>query len=295
MYANINGTRIFFDVEGAGFVPDGPLLREKPVCFVLHGGPGGDHTIYKPALSPISEYMQLVYIDNRGSGLSDRGPQSTYSLENNVEDLEALRQFLGLKQIVLLGQSYGGMVALSYAVKYPDNLKALLLVTTSPSFRFLEGAKRIVEESGTPEQKAVCDILWNGAFESFEQLKRFYELMGPFYSNTYNPNPSEEERQKAVNAQMRQQRSFEALNEGFGGFLKKYDVVDKLAAIPVPTLIIGAIHDWITPVEESYVIADNIPSSELVIFQNSSHSVLKDEYDHFHTVVQGFVKRRLLV
>lgn len=59
MYAQINGTRIFFDVEGMGWVPDGPRLREKPVCFVLHGGPGGDHTGYKPGLSPLADYMQL--------------------------------------------------------------------------------------------------------------------------------------------------------------------------------------------------------------------------------------------
>ena len=96
MYAQINGTRIFFDVEGMGWVPDGPTLRKKPTCFVLHGGPGGDHTGYKPALSPLSEIMQLVYIDNRGSGRSAVGPSESYSLENNVEDVEALREYLGL-------------------------------------------------------------------------------------------------------------------------------------------------------------------------------------------------------
>jgi proline iminopeptidase len=291
MFAQINGTRIFFDVEGMGFVPDGPVMREKPVCFVLHGGPGGDHTVFKPSLTPLSELMQLVYIDNRGSGLSDRGPQSSYSLENNVEDLEALRKYLGLEQIVLLGHSYGGMVAMSYAVKYPQNIKGLVLITTSPSSSFIEGAKRIIEERGTPEQKEIATMLWAAVFETPEQLKRFYELMAPLYSFTYDPNPSEEEKQKRINSQLRQKRSIEALNEGFGGFLLEYDVIDRLSAITSPTLIIGARHDWITPVEESFVIAENIAGSELVIFEDSSHSVFKDDYDRFLSVTTSFAQR----
>lgn len=61
MYAIVNDTRLFFDIEGSGFVPEGRKLREKPTCFVLHGGPGGDHTVYKPHLTPLSDLMQLVY------------------------------------------------------------------------------------------------------------------------------------------------------------------------------------------------------------------------------------------
>jgi proline iminopeptidase len=294
MFASINGTRLFFDVEGMGFVPDGPVMREKPVCFILHGGPGSDHTSYKPALSPLTEFMQLIYVDNRGCGSSAHGPQSTYTMESNVDDIEALRQYLGLEKIVLHGHSYGGMVALTYAIKYPQHVKGLMLITTTPSFRFIEGAKRILAERGTPEMQEIAAVLWDGAFESAEQLQKFHELLAPMYAYTYNPNPSEKEKQKQIHAQMRLKRSVEALNEGFGGFLRNYDVIDKLSAIEVPTLVIGARHDWITPVEESFVIAENIPGSELVIFEKSSHSVFKDDYDRYHSVASSFVQRRLL-
>jgi proline iminopeptidase len=294
MFAAINGTRIFFDVEGMGYVPDGPIMREKPVCFILHGGPGSDHTSYKPVLSPLTEFMQLIYVDNRGSGSSAQGPQSTYTMENNVEDLEALRQYLGLEKIVLHGHSYGGMVALTYAIKYPQHVKGLMLITTTPSFRFIEGAKRILAERGTPEMQEIAAVLWDGAFESAEQLQQFHELLAPMYAYTYNPNPSDKDRQKQIYAQMRLKRSVEALNEGFAGFLRNYDVIDQLSAIQIPTLVIGARHDWITPVEESFVIAENIPGSELVIFENSSHSVFKDDYDRYHSVASSFVQRRLL-
>ncbi|MED1954199.1 alpha/beta fold hydrolase [Brevibacillus centrosporus] len=294
MYANINGTRIFFDVEGMGWVPDGPVLRQKPVCFVLHGGPGGDHTGYKPGLTPLAEKMQLIYIDNRGSGRSAKGSQESYSLENNVEDIEALRKHLGLDKIILHGHSYGGMVAQTYALRYPDNVAGLLLLTTSPSYEFLHKAQKIVEQKGTEEMKAIAQVLWEGAFSSQEQLTSFYELMAPMYSVTHNADPSEEERKAAMDARARSNRCFEALNEGFGGFLKTFDLRDKLSSIHVPTLVMGARHDWITPVEDSEEIASLIPESELVIFENSSHSVIKDEHAHYVATVLDFVQRRIV-
>ncbi|MGG4495893.1 alpha/beta fold hydrolase [Brevibacillus reuszeri] len=294
MYAKINGTRIFFDVEGMGWVPDGPILRKKPTCFVLHGGPGGDHTGYKPGLTPLSEIMQLVYIDNRGSGRSAEGPPESYSLENNVEDIEALRQYLGLDKIVLHGHSYGGMVAQTYALRYPQNVAGLLLLTTSPSHEFIEKAKRIVEEKGTPEMKAIAQVLWEGAFSSKEELTLFYELMAPLYSTTHNPTPSEEERKLAQDARKRSNRCYQALNEGFGGFLRTFDLRHQLPAVKAPTLVMGARHDWITPVEDSVEIAGLIPESELIIFEASSHSVIKDEHGPYIATVKDFVQRRII-
>jgi proline iminopeptidase len=226
--------------------------------------------------------------------LSDRGPQSTYTLEQNIEDLEALRKYLGLEQIVLLGHSYGGMVALSYAIKYPQNVSGLVLVTTSPSYRFIEKAKQILAEKGTIEQQKMAKVLWEGAFESHDQLMQYYEVMEPLYSYTYNPNPSEEELKKRKDAQLRSKRNHEVLNQGFKGFLKTYDVIDQLSSISCPALIVAARHDWITPVEESLVLAEKIPDNELVIFENSSHRVFQDEYEHFIETVSSFIKRRLI-
>ncbi|MFF2449904.1 alpha/beta fold hydrolase [Neobacillus sp. NPDC058068] len=293
MYAKVNGTRLYFDIEGAGYVPDGPMMRQKPVCFILHGGPGGDHTGFKPALSPLSEHMQLVYIDHRGCGLSERGPQSTYTLENNIEDIEALRQYLGFDKIIIFGQSYGGMVAQAYASKYKENLQALLLGVTSPAHRFVEKAKDIVNEKGTEEQKQMVEILFEGTFESEEQHQRYYEVMAPLYSYSYDEN-NVEQRKAREQAGSRAKRSYQALNEGFGRFLREFDVIDQLPKIDVPTLIIGGRHDWITPVEASMLIHEKLPDSELVIFENSSHQVAKDEYDLFISTLVDFVNRRVI-
>lgn len=293
MYASINGTRIYFDVEGMGSVPDGPVIRHKPVCFVLHGGPGSDHTYYKPFLTPLTECMQLVYIDNRGSGCSAEGPQSTYTLENNVADLEALREYLGLEKIVMLGQSYGGIVAQSYAVKYPERLSGLILITTSPSYRFIERARKFVNEHGNDEQKRLTDIVFKGQIASDEQHLAFGRALAPFYAYSYNPQPSDEEKQEAQNSLKRAKLCYQATNEGFLGFLHSYDIIDQLSAVNAPTLIIAGRHDWITSVVDSQEIAEKIPDHELVIFEKSSHSVISDEYDLFIATVTGFMKRKL--
>jgi proline iminopeptidase len=282
MRAKIRGTEIYFDVEGAGLVPDGPHMREKPVLFALHGGPGGDHSGYKPALSRLADKVQIVYIDHRGSGRSARGPQETYTLENNVEDVEALRQYLGLEKIVVYGMSYGGMVALSYAIRYPQNVSHLIAGVTSPNHTFFEKAKQALAERGTPEQQQAAEPLWAGNFTSEEQLRDYFEVMGPLYSRTFNAEKAKERRNRQI-------LSPEAINEGFGGFMRTFDFTDQLHTITAPTLVIGARHDWICAPELSELIASRIPNADLRIFENSGHSVLADELDAFIDVVRGFL------
>src|SRR5262245_47289985 len=122
MFAHIRGTRIFFDVDGAGLVPDGDRMIERPALFLLHGGPGGDHAGFKPTHASLDDVAQLVYVDHRGCGRSSDGNPADYTLDNNIDDLEALRDHLGLSRISLLGSSYGGMVALGYALRYPQRV-----------------------------------------------------------------------------------------------------------------------------------------------------------------------------
>ena len=282
MRARIRDTEIFFDVEGAALVPDGPRMVERPVAFLLHGGPGGDHSGFKPAFSPLAERMQVIYVDHRGQGRSARGPKETYTLDNNVDDLEALRQHLGLEKVVVIGVSYGGMVALAYASRYPESVSHLVAIVTSPSYRFLERAKAILAERGTDEQRAMGDILWAGAFEDEEQLQQYYAVMGPLYSLKFDPEKARESRARGI-------RSVEAINEGFGGFLRTYDLTNELHKVTAPTLVIGGRHDWICPPELSEEIARLIPHADLRIFENSSHSVAADEPDALMDLIKGFV------
>jgi pimeloyl-ACP methyl ester carboxylesterase len=79
MRVSVNGVRLFFDVVGASLEPDGPAMREKPTLLLLHGGPGFDHSIYKPAYSRLADCAQVIYLDHRGNGRSDAGPKEAWT------------------------------------------------------------------------------------------------------------------------------------------------------------------------------------------------------------------------
>ena len=149
MFAAVRGTRLYFDIDGAGLVPDGATMRERPVAMLVHGGPGGDHSGFKPAMGHLAERMQLVYFDHRGQGRSDPADPASYTLDENVEDMEALRRHLGLGPVVSIGTSYGGMVAMAHAARYPDAVSHLVLIATAAHGGFIAQAQQIVAERGT--------------------------------------------------------------------------------------------------------------------------------------------------
>ena len=219
MFASVRGTRIYFDVEGMGLVPDGATMRERPVAMVIHGGPGGDHSGFKPAFSPLAARMQLVYFDHRGQGRSDPADPATYTLDENVEDLEALRRHLGLGPIVSIGTSYGGMVAMAHAARYPDAVSHLVLIVTAAHGGFIPRAEAFVRERGSAEQRAVCETLWAGAFRSAEEMRHYYAVMGPMYARSHDAAAGSAGRARTIH-------SPEPINRAFGpdGFLRQFDL-----------------------------------------------------------------------
>jgi pimeloyl-ACP methyl ester carboxylesterase len=130
MHVLVNGVRLFFDVEGAKLVPDGPVMRERPTLLLLHGGPGFDHTIYKPAYSALADIAQVIYLDHRGNGRSDGGPKESWTLAQWGDDVRAFCDALGIEKPIVLGVSFGGMVAMAYATRHPDHPGKLILITT---------------------------------------------------------------------------------------------------------------------------------------------------------------------
>jgi proline iminopeptidase len=285
MRAAIRGTEIFFDVEGMGLVPDGPAMREHPVAMVLHGGPGGDHSGFKPGFSPLAERMQLVYMDHRGQGRSAKGDPATYTLDQNVEDLEALRRHLGLGPIVSIGTSYGGMVALAHAARYPDSVSHLVAVVTAAHSGFNERAQQIVRERGTPEQQRVAAMLWNGELTTLDAVQTYYAVMAPLYSVSHTPGGGADARARTLHEPA-------ALNAAFrpGGFLREhFDLRPELSRITAKTLILAGRHDWICAPEFSEEIHALIPGSDLRIFERSSHSIRADEPEAMMDAIKGFI------
>src|SRR3954453_20489474 len=249
MRAAIRDTEIYFDIDGPGLVPDGPRMRERPVAFAIHGGPGGDHTGFKPGYAALTAAMQVVYFDHRGQGRSGRGDADRWNLDENVEDMEALRRHLGCGPIVSIGTSYGGMVAQAHAARYPDAVSHLVLIVTAAHGGFIPRAQAIVRERGTPEQQAVCEMLWAGTFSSAAEMRRYYAAMAPMYARTHDP--------AAGTGRGRAIYSPEPINRAFGpdGFLRRFDLRSELERITAPTLILAGRHDWICPVEFSEEIS----------------------------------------
>jgi proline iminopeptidase len=260
-------------------------MVELPVVVALHGGPGGDHSSFKPVLSGLVGRAQVVYVDHRGCGRSARGPQETYTLENNVEDLEALRQHLGLPRIAVLGISYGGMVALAYAARYPAAVSHLIVACTAASHRFLDDARANLAAAGTPEQQHVAERLWDGSFEDEEQLVEYFEVLGPLYARRFDLEVARSRRGRRI-------YSPEAINEGFGGFLRTYDLTTQLPHITASTLVVAGRHDWICPPHLAEEIAAGIDGADLRIFEHTSHQVLVDEPQAFIDLVRGFLVYR---
>ncbi|GHT49926.1 hypothetical protein FACS1894102_5070 [Spirochaetia bacterium] len=305
MLASINGTRIFFDVDGKQFVPDYELgkMKEKPVCFVLHGGPGSDHSCFLPALNPLSAYMQLIYIDYRGNGRSDYPHEDTYTITQNISDIESLRLYLGLEKIVLLGHSYGGMMALSYACEHTEHVQGMILLATACNYKFLERAKAKLNEIGTKEQIEMANrYLWSGKMPDNTAYKEFFRLFAGLYSvkaakrlqNEANLNTSDANSQNN-SASTRHKSdveilSYKALNKAFSGDLQKYDYSSRLGKIKCPVLAVGAENDWITPLECTHEIAAGLPNCTTVIIENCGHSLLVDQGDKVVNSIIDFVK-----
>ena len=131
MKIQVNGINLFFDAEGAALRASGQTMRELPTVILLHGGPGADHSIYKPNFTALTDVARVIYLDHRGNGRSDDGPPERWTLAQWADDLVAFCDALGIMKPIVYGASFGGMVAMTYATRHPEHAGKLVLVSTS--------------------------------------------------------------------------------------------------------------------------------------------------------------------
>lgn len=286
MLATVNGTRIFFDVDGKRVVWDEKeqCMKEKPVCFILHGGPGGEHGIYGTNFNWLKEYMQLVFIDFRGSGRSDRTDPSTYTIAQNVEDLEALRKYLGLDKIVLMGQSYGGIMSFAYGTAYPENVSSAILLCTSPSHNtFDEANKQLLERGVSQEmQEMFNQITNNGGFTSDEQFKNYLKLFAPLYSISEGGGEAYAKEMDYLIISHKPLNTFMTADSSF-------DFTPELHKMTFPTLLIGGEQDWICPIGETHIASAHLPNCQTVTLKDCSHELFIDQPEESRRVIGEFV------
>lgn len=257
-------------------------LETLPYVFILPGGPGANHSYYID-YDRLYEVANLIYYDPRGCGLSDAGDSLTYTMDNYIDDIHAIKSSLKLNSAILLGKSYGAMCALGYTLRYPDEVSQLILAAGAPTYQFIKTAQSNLLARGTSEQQQICHTLWEGNFKSDEHITEYFKVMASMYSWKVRHN----EPVKRTTATHR--FSFEALNEGFSKQFLKFDYIKQLCDIHCPTLILVGEEDWVTDPKYSKKMATLIADSTLHVFKNADHAMESDVPDLFFNTIISFI------
>ena len=281
MHITVNGARIFFDVDGAKLVPDGPRMRERPTVLLLHGGPGGDHSTFKPAFDHLTEIAQVVTLDHRGNGRSSYGDPASWNLPQWGDDIRAFCEALGIERPIVLGYSFGGMVAQSYAVRHPQHPGGLILWSTSPKVDRAE-IYDVFERLGGPEARAVAQARFTTP--NPETSEAYRRVCSPLYNRRGKRDPD---------AHARSVRN-DAVAFHFAGPDResaKLDFREGLGRVLCPTLVVAGEDDPITPISRSELIASCLPQ-HLVRFErfvDAGHGVHNDDPQRAASVLHSFI------
>jgi proline iminopeptidase len=267
MRIEVNGVRIFFDVEGAKLVPDGPIMRERPTLILLHGGPGLDHSGYKPGMSQLADVCQVVYYDQRGHGRSDLSTPEHWNLEQWADDLVGLCAALEIEKPIVMGVSFGGNVAIAYATKYPAHPAKLILGSTRAATGNFEISLAVFERLGGAEAREVAKRFFDDPRR--EHFEDFIRVCYPLYNRAPRDH---EEGQRRI-------RTDEVAQHFRRGEFLTMDYLSDLARVQCPALVFGGEDDPMVPIEFQEDIAAALPQ-RLVQFlrvPNAGHNPMRDD------------------
>jgi pimeloyl-ACP methyl ester carboxylesterase len=174
MRIQVDDIRMYFDVEGSKLRPHGKSMRQMPTLLLIHGGPGFDHSGFKPAFAEVAAVAQVVYLDLRGNGRSDAGPEQKWSLEQWAQDVHSFCDALSIENPIVLGHSLGGIVAMVYALRFPDHPAKLVLSSTSTQPTIGERSFAVFERLGGPRARAAAMAFWtkpdDSSFAEYEAV-----------------------------------------------------------------------------------------------------------------------------
>jgi proline iminopeptidase len=271
---------------------DGRRLAYKRIgsgpTLVCHGGGPGFSALYLGDLGGLDEHLELVLLDPRGTGGSDRPADSrAYSIDDYADDVEELRGDLGLERIALLGHSHGGVVALAYAAAHPARVRRLIaadsLVRMHPEEQeelksrhrdepWYEDAQRAFEQedageySSDAELEAIVRRFWPMYFADYDERAATYVdefIMGE------RPNP----------------HALKLFNEG----IPEWDMRGELASIEAPTLVITGEYDFICGPACAEDIADGIGGAQKVVVEDCGHFTFVEKPDEFCAAIEEFL------
>ena len=281
MYVQVDGAKLYFDVEGAKLVPDGPAMREKPTLLLLHGGPGFDHTLFKPAFSALADVAQVVYLDHRGNGRSTGSDPAAWNLARWGDDVRGFCDALGIEKPVVYGSSFGGFVAQSCATRHPDHPGKLVLTSTAARVEF-QTVFEAFERIGGPDARRVAETYWLDPTP--ERRARYFEVCLPLY-RARPPADGDARRRAIVKDDVAMRFNGPANEHG------RMDFRDALGGVRCPVLVMAGDRDPITPMAFSEAIAACLPP-HLVRFERFAgcgHGVGPDDPERAFAVLREFI------
>jgi len=270
--------------------------REEPgklPLLCLHGGPGAPHDYLEPLGIVAATGRRVVLYDQLGCGNSDHPHDpKLWTVELFVEEIGLVRRALRLERLHLLGQSWGGMLAMEYALTQPQGLASLILADTAADARqWAAEANRLRSELPPDVQQTLLKHEEAGTTDD----PAYEEATLTFYRRhlcRLDPWPDCLNR---THEKLRQNPEVYLTMWGpsefhITGSLKDWSVVDRLGEIRVPTLLLSGRYDEATP-DIVKTIHHGIHGSEWVIFENSSHMPHLEESQRYVQVLADFLKR----
>lgn len=278
MRVKANGTRLYFDVCGSALQPVGPAMQKMPTLILLHGGPGFDHSIYRPDFDALADVAQIIYLDHRGQGRSDFGDPAQWNLAQWADDVVGLCEALEIQSPVVFGHSFGGMVAMAYATRHPEHAGGLILSGTYAQ----QDRARVVERFnllGGPAAAEAARAFWT--CPTLETTAEYQRLCMRYY--TVRAHTA----QAASRAIQRVEPAFHFV----GGEQQTMNLLPALHKVQCPTLVLGADEDPVCPIESSEAIAEALPS-HLVRFERLErcrHVFWADQPTRFFGLLREFL------
>jgi pimeloyl-ACP methyl ester carboxylesterase len=277
MHVDVNGTRLWFDVDGPALVPEGSTMRERPTVVLLHGGPGSyDHSYFKPDFEPLTRVAQVIYLDLRDHGRSSRHDPADWTFEVCADDVRAFCDALGIVRPIVLGHSMGGFVAMLYGARHTGHAGALVLQSTHARYdlaRIVEGFRAVAGD----EVAELVRREYGDDPVSDDEWARVFAAFGPRV-------PDVEQLARRIG-----NRNVDASGERF----TEFDVVDQLVRIDCPTLVCVGSLDAVTPIDAAREIVDALPLDigQLHVIEGVGHFPWKDAPERYWPVIADFVTR----
>ena len=264
-----DGGSLFVEELGSGFLS----------LFVLHGGPGLDHTMFRPYLDPLAEDFRVLYVDQRGQGRSERVDPATLSLEVFARDVDLLADALGLDEYALLGHSFGAIVTTWHAINLGTATAYVISAGGDSSANVLADVEASLEAMGDAGRPIADSWEQEKSVQTEGELQELLRVQNPFHFAGDPPPGFGEEMIGSPDVL----RHF--ANAGYGDF----DYTPDLGRVQQPTLVIVGEKDRTTTTRAARVLHEGIPGSELVVVPDVGHMSLVEAQGEYLEAVRGFL------